>query len=58
MSDWRCRDCDCLNRDHEAFCFRCGAGRPETPDDPPRYVFTRHFVQVDWDGTVTTHLDP
>lgn len=26
---WRCQDCACLNRDHETFCFRCGAGQPE-----------------------------
>lgn len=26
---WTCRDCSCLNRDDEACCFRCGAGRPE-----------------------------
>ncbi len=26
--DWRC-GCGCLNRAHEAFCFRCGGGQPE-----------------------------
>lgn len=33
---WRCGDCQCLNADHEAFCFRCGAGPPEEP--MPIYV--------------------
>lgn len=28
VSDWRC-ECGDLNRDHEAFCFRCGAGKPD-----------------------------
>lgn len=27
-SDWRC-ECGDLNRNHEAFCYRCGAGQPE-----------------------------
>jgi hypothetical protein len=27
-TDWRC-ECGDLNRHHEAFCYRCGAGRPE-----------------------------
>jgi hypothetical protein len=27
--DWRC-ECGDLNRDHEAFCYRCGAGQPES----------------------------
>lgn len=26
--DWRC-ECGDLNRGHEAFCYRCGAGQPE-----------------------------
>ena len=26
--DWRC-ECGDLNRHHEAFCYRCGAGQPE-----------------------------
>jgi hypothetical protein len=26
--DWRC-ECGDLNREHEAFCYRCGAGAPE-----------------------------
>jgi hypothetical protein len=26
--DWRC-ECGDLNRDHEAFCYRCGAGASE-----------------------------
>jgi hypothetical protein len=26
--DWRC-ECGDLNRYHEAFCYRCGAGQPE-----------------------------
>lgn len=26
--DWRC-ECGDLNRWHESFCYRCGAGRPE-----------------------------
>lgn len=26
---WLCGDCKALNGDHEAFCFRCGAGQPE-----------------------------
>ena len=26
--DWRCQDCRCLNRYHEAFCYRYGAGHP------------------------------
>jgi hypothetical protein len=25
--DWRC-ECGDLNRHHEAFCYRCGAGSP------------------------------
>lgn len=24
-NDWRCEDCRCLNRQHQAFCYRCGA---------------------------------
>jgi hypothetical protein len=31
--DWRC-ECGDLNRAHEAFCYRCGAGPPEQEDDP------------------------
>jgi hypothetical protein len=26
---WRCSDCGCVNSDHEAFCYRCGAGPEE-----------------------------
>jgi hypothetical protein len=26
---WRCGDCGCVNADHEAFCYRCGAGQPD-----------------------------
>lgn len=26
--DWRC-ECGDLNRYHEVFCYRCGAGQPE-----------------------------
>lgn len=29
MDDWRC-ECGDLNRHHEAGCYRCGAGRPDT----------------------------
>jgi hypothetical protein len=32
-SDWRC-ECGDLNRDHEAFCYRCGAGQPEEGAGP------------------------
>jgi hypothetical protein len=28
LAHWTCDDCKCLNRDDEAFCFRCGAGSP------------------------------
>jgi hypothetical protein len=30
--DWRC-ECGDLNRIHEAFCYRCGAGQPEEEPD-------------------------
>lgn len=30
-ADWRC-ECGDLNREHEAFCYRCGAGQPEAVD--------------------------
>jgi hypothetical protein len=30
--DWRC-ECGDLNRDHEAFCYRCGAGRLDPEGD-------------------------
>jgi hypothetical protein len=29
VSDWRC-ECGDLNRAHESFCYRCGAGQPES----------------------------
>lgn len=38
MTDWFC-ECGDLNREHEAGCYRCGAGRPE-PYDPPADEFT------------------
>ncbi len=33
MTDWRC-ECGDLNREHEAFCYRCGAGSPEDAAGP------------------------
>lgn len=50
LGDWRC-ECGDLNRGHETFCYRCGAGQPENPaplvDDfdaihasPPCQAFT------------------
>lgn len=30
--DWRC-ECGDLNRGHEAFCYRCGAGQPLDEED-------------------------
>jgi hypothetical protein len=35
VESWRCTDCNCVNRDDEAFCFRCGAGQPEFPARVP-----------------------
>lgn len=32
VEDWRC-ECGDLNRHHEAFCYRCGAGQPEDDDE-------------------------
>jgi hypothetical protein len=33
---WLCGDCKALNGEHEAFCFRCGAGQPELDSSPAR----------------------
>lgn len=33
--DWRC-ECGDLNRSHESFCFRCGAGQPDEADSVAR----------------------
>lgn len=33
-ADWRC-ECGDLNRWHELFCYRCGAGPPDEDDEPP-----------------------
>lgn len=33
---WLCGDCRALNSDYEAFCYRCGAGQPDTPDERRR----------------------
>ena len=33
--DWRC-ECGDLNRWHESFCYRCGAGQPDDDSTPIR----------------------
>lgn len=41
MVDWRC-ECGDLNRGHEAFCFRCGAGKPESREEMEANVVLAH----------------
>lgn len=49
VQDWRC-ECGDLNRYHEAFCYRCGAGQPEAGAPGAR---TAYFFKQ-WGGARPT----
>jgi protein gp37 len=45
--DWRC-ECGDVNRAHEAFCYRCGAGGPEEQEGGTAFFFKQ------WGGAKST----